>query len=110
MSLVLTKLTLVESHQKLLLADGPDRKVVVLDQDTLKVINEITDLDGEQIRCAISVIEKRGNTTEQHIFVGCTNGILLRLDPINFFITMRIKLKKHIFCLLQLDEDTILCG
>ena len=47
MSLVLTKLTLVESNQKLLLADGPDRKVVVLDQDTLKIINEITDLDGE---------------------------------------------------------------
>jgi hypothetical protein len=23
---------------------------------------------------------------------------------------MRIKLKKHIFCLLQIDEDTVLCG
>jgi hypothetical protein len=23
---------------------------------------------------------------------------------------MRVKLKKHIFCLLQIDEETILCG
>lgn len=47
---------------------------------------------------------------ESHIFVGCTNGVLLRLDPVNYFITMKVKLRKHIFCLLQLDDDTILCG
>lgn len=68
------------------------------------------ELDNEQIRCAISVTTKRGLVTESHIFVGCTNGVLLRLDPVNFFITMKLKLSKHIFCLLQLDEDTILCG
>lgn len=98
MSLVLTKLNLTESRQKLVLADGPDRKVCVLDQETLKQISEIPELDGEQIRCAITINGK--NSTEQHIFVGCTNGVLLRLDPVNFFITMRVKLRKHIFCLL----------
>ena len=68
------------------------------------------DLEGEQIRCAISVTSKSGLVSETHIFVGCTNGVLLRLDPVNFFITMKVKLSKHIFCLLQLDVDTILCG
>jgi len=90
--------------------DGPDRKVCVLDQETLKAVSEIPDLQGEQIRCAITTTCKNGLTTEQHIFIGCTNGLLLRLDPVNFFITMKVKLKKHIFCLLQIDEDTVLCG
>ena len=58
------------------------------------------DLEGEQIRCAISVTSKSGLVSETHIFVGCTNGVLLRLDPVNFFITMKVKLSKHIFCLL----------
>ena len=34
----------------------------------------------------------------------------MRLDPVNYFTTLQIKLKKHIFCLLQIDNDTILCG
>lgn len=62
------------------------------------------------MRCAIVVNEKRGHSTQQHIFVGCTNGLLLKLDPVNFLITMRVKLKKHIFCMLQLDDETVLCG
>lgn len=110
MSLVLTKLNIQESRQRLILADGPDRRVCVLDQETLKMVNEIPDLANEQIRCAITTTCKTGLTTEQHIFIGCTNGLLLRLDPVNFFITMKVKLKKHIFCLLQIDEETVLCG
>jgi len=47
---------------------------------------------------------------EKHIFVGCTNGHLIRLDPVNYFVTLRVKLRKHIFCILQIDEDTLLCG
>jgi hypothetical protein len=42
--------------------------------------------------------------------IGCTNGLLLWLDPVNHFITRKVKLKKHIFCMLQLDEHTVLCG
>jgi hypothetical protein len=110
MSLVLTKLSLPESRQRLVLVDGQDRKVSVLDQETLKMVSEIPELQGEQIRCAITTQVKNGLNQEQHIFIGCTNGILLRLDPVNFFITMKVKLKKHIFCLLQIDEETVLCG
>lgn len=91
-------------------ADGPDRKVHVLKLETLKKQTEIIDLDGEQIRCAIEVSDKASYGTEKHILVGCTNGLLLRLDPVNYFITMRVKLKKHIFCLLQIDDETVLCG
>ena len=74
------------------------------------MVSEIPELQGEQIRCAITTQVKNGLNQEQHIFIGCTNGILLRLDPVNFFITMKVKLKKHIFCLLQIDEETVLCG
>lgn len=70
------------------------------------MVCEIPELDGEQIRCAITVI----NSYEQHIFVGCTNGVLFRLDPVNFQVTLKVKLHKNIFCLLQIDEDTVLCG
>jgi hypothetical protein len=34
----------------------------------------------------------------------------MRLDPVNFFTTLKIKLKNHIYCMLQVDEDAILCG
>jgi hypothetical protein len=83
-----------------LFTDGPEKKVHVLNLETLKKQFEIADLDGEQIRCAISVSDAASNGSEKHVFAGCTNGLLLRLDPVNYFITMRIKLKKHIFCLL----------
>jgi hypothetical protein len=86
--------------------DGPDRKVLVLDQETLKQVSEIVALGGEQIRCAIAVKTK----TQSHIFLGCTNGVLIRLDSSTFSVTMCVRLRKHIFCLLQVDEDSILCG
>ena len=98
MSLVLTKLNIQDSRQRLILVDGADRKVSILDQETLKAVQEIPDLDGEQIRCAITTTSM--TTQEQHIFIGCTNGLLLRLDPVNFFVTMRVKLHKHVFCML----------
>jgi hypothetical protein len=44
MSLVLTKLSLPESRQRLVLVDGQDRKVSVLDQETLKMVSEIPEL------------------------------------------------------------------
>ena len=28
----------------------------------------------------------------------------------SYFITLKIKLSKHIFCMLQLDDETLLCG
>ena len=64
----------------------------------------------ETIRCALSVGDYLPQQVEKHIFVGCTNGHLLRLDPVNYFVTLKIKLKKHIFCMLQIDENAILCG
>ena len=64
MSLVLTKLNLQETRQRMILADGPDRKVCVLDQETLKSVTEIPDLANEQIRCAITTTCKNGLTTE----------------------------------------------
>ena len=76
----------------------------------MKKQSSIQPLKNEQIRCAISVGDKQSDGFEKHIFVGCTNGHLLRLDPVNYFTTMSVKLKKHIFCLLQIDENTILCG
>ena len=72
----------------------------VLNLETLKKQSEIADLDGEQIRCTLAVSDAANFGNEKHVFAGCTNGLLLRLDPVNYFITMRIKLKKHIFCLL----------
>jgi len=110
MSLVINKLQVQHNSQQVLFTDGPDRKVHVLNLETLKKQSEILDLDGEQIRCAIAVGDSVSLGAEKHVFVGCTNGLLLRLDPVNYFITMRIKLKKHIFCLLQIDEETVLCG
>ena len=67
-------------------------------------------MKDETIRCAISVGDFQPQNVEKHIFVGCTNGHLLRLDPVNYFVTLKVKLRKHIFCLLQIDADTILCG
>ena len=32
------------------------------------------------------------------------------MDPVNYFVTLKVKLKKHIFCLLQIDDNTLLCG
>lgn len=55
LSLVLARLHLPQQAQKRVLVDGPDRKVLVLDQETLKQVSEIPALDGEQIRCAITV-------------------------------------------------------
>jgi hypothetical protein len=34
----------------------------------------------------------------------------MRLDPVNFFTTLKVKLRNHIYCMLQIDVDTILCG
>jgi hypothetical protein len=84
--------------------------VDILDLESLKKQSEVKLLENEQIRCAISVGDRYNQESEKHIFVGCTNGHLLRLDPVNYFTTLQIKLKKHIFCLLQIDNDTILCG
>jgi hypothetical protein len=91
-----------------LLVDGAERKVCVLDIETLKVVGEVAELEGETIRCAVSVCDNEKQ--EHHVFVGCTSGLLLRVDPVSFFVTMRIKLNKHIFCMLQMDDDTLLCG
>lgn len=82
----------------------------MLDLESLKVHAAVNLPDGEELRCSITVGDKQSDYEQKHIFVGCTNGHLLRLDPVNYFTTMRVKLHKHIFCLLQLDEDTILCG
>ena len=90
--------------------DGPDKIVEVLDLYSLKKQSQIQPFNSEQIRCAISVGDKASDGFEKHIFVGCTNGHLIRMDPVNYFTTLRIKLRKHIFCMLQIDEDTILCG
>ena len=32
------------------------------------------------------------------------------MDPVNYFVTLKVKLRKHIFCMLQVGEDTLLCG
>ena len=109
-SLVIAKLNVQNGKQQLLFVDGPDSQVDVLDLYSLKKQSSIQPLQNEQIRCAISVGDKESDGFEKHIFVGCTNGHLLRLDPVNYFTTMQIKLKKHIFRLLQIDENTILCG
>lgn len=71
----------------------------------MKKLSSIQPHSNEQMRCALLV-----ESSEQHIFVGCTNGYLLRLDPINYFTTLEVKLQNHIFCMLQLDEETLLCG
>ena len=84
--------------------------VEVLDLHSLSKHSQIEPMKGEQIRCALTVDAKESEGREKHIFLGCTNGYLIRLDPVNYFTTMRVKLQKHIFCMLQLDEDTILCG
>lgn len=47
---------------------------------------------------------------KKHIFVGQTNGHLMKLDPEKYYIMMRVKLKHHIYCMLQLDNNSILCG
>lgn len=62
------------------------------------------------MRCALAVEDQKSGGKAKHILVGCTGGLLLRLDPVNFFVTLRIQLHKHIFCLLQLDSETVLCG
>ena len=67
-------------------------------------------MKDETIRCAVSVGDFLQEQVERHIFIGCTNGNLLRLDPVNYFVTMQIKLKKHIFCMLQIDDNSLLCG
>ena len=94
----------------MLFVDGPHKQIEVLNLDTLTRNGSITPVGDEQLRCALSVGDKSKETSEKHIFVGCTNGHLMRLDPVNFFTTMRVKLKYHIYCMLQLDENSILCG
>lgn len=47
MSLVINKLNVQNNRQQIMFADGPDRKVHVLNLETLKKQTEIIDLDGE---------------------------------------------------------------
>lgn len=94
----------------MLFVDGPDRNIDILDLYSLRRQNSVKPVDKESIRCAITVQDRVGESTERHIFVGCTNGWLIRLDPVNYFTTLKVKLNNHIFCMLQIDENSILCG
>jgi hypothetical protein len=72
----------------------------VVDMYSLKKQNTIEPIKNENISCAISVGISSNNNANRHIFVGCTNGFLVRLDPVNYFQTLKVKLRKHIFCML----------
>ena len=80
--------------------DGPDKMIDVVDMYSLKKQNSIEPAKNETIRCALSVGYSTNNNANRHIFVGCTNGFLMRLDPVNYFVTLKVKLRKHIFCML----------
>jgi hypothetical protein len=76
--------------------DFPDNKVGLIDRESMNLASTIEELSCEQIRCAILF----NSENEKHVLFGCTNGLLLRIDPSSWQVTLRIKLKKHIFCML----------
>ena len=109
-ALTITKINVDNGRNQLLFVDGPNKQIDVLDMYSLKRQSCIEPMKDEQIRCALSVGQMSENTANRHIFVGCTNGHLMRLDPVNYFTTLKVKLRKHIFCMLQVDDNAILCG
>ena len=83
-SLTINKIDVENGKDQLLFVDGPDKQIDVVDMYSLKRQNSIEPMKSESIRCAISVGQTSNNNANRHIFVGCTNGYLMRLDPVNF--------------------------
>lgn len=83
--------------QDLLLVDT-DHGVSVVDAVSLKLLSVVG--IKESMRCAVQ--------TADSVWIGCTNGLLIKTD-LQFEVVMLVKLKKHIFSILVVD-DCLLCG
>jgi hypothetical protein len=91
----------VHTHTDYVFVDGINNRVDVLKKDDLSLVGSF-DTEGNAVFCFIVHGLK--------VFVGCAGNNLFIFDMDSFQKMHSIKTANIVYCFLQLDYNTILCG